>query len=242
MFHHIAQVDFSIRVIDTQISEKEVLDYWSYCVKELDGISPMLLSLLNGQVPKLKGNKLTIQARNDTEARTLKQKYGEIISTIYQNLGFPLMMIESEIGQNESNEEYKKFIEAKQKEDEERAKLAVMEMQKKDAEPNDAGAPEGPVMIGLTIKDDDTFRRMEEIVDEERRITIEGYVFFAETKELRSGRTLLTFKITDYTSSILVKVFSRDKEDAQILNQVKKGMWLRARGVFKTIHSFVTWS
>ncbi|MFH5777680.1 PolC-type DNA polymerase III [Heyndrickxia oleronia] len=230
VFHHIAQVDFSIRVIDTQISEKEVLDYWSYCVKELDGISPMLLSLLNGQVPKLKGNKLTIQARNDTEARTLKQKYGEIISTIYQNLGFPLMMIESEIGQNESNEEYKKFIEAKQKEDEERAKLAVMEMQKKDAEPNDAGAPEGPVMIGLTIKDDDTFRRMEEIVDEERRITIEGYVFFAETKELRSGRTLLTFKITDYTSSILVKVFSRDKEDAQILNQVKKGMWLRARG------------
>lgn len=230
VFHHIAQVDFSIRVMDTQISEKEVLDYWSYCVKELDGISPMLLSLLNGQVPKLKGNKLTIQARNDTEARTLKQKYGEIISTIYQNLGFPLMMIESEIGQNESNEEYKKFIEAKQKEDEERAKLAVMEMQKKDAEPNDAGAPEGPVMIGLTIKDDDTFRRMEEIVDEERRITIEGYVFFAETKELRSGRTLLTFKITDYTSSILVKVFSRDKEDAQILNQVKKGMWLRARG------------
>lgn len=230
VFHHIAQVDFSIRVINTQISEKEVLDYWSYCVKELDGISPMLLSLLNGQVPKLKGNKLTIQARNDTEARTLKQKYGEIISTIYQNLGFPLMMIESEIGQNESNEVYKKFIEAKQKEDEERAKLAVMEMQKKDAEPNDAGAPEGPVMIGLTIKDDDTFRRMEEIVDEERRITIEGYVFFAETKELRSGRTLLTFKITDYTSSILVKVFSRDKEDAQILNQVKKGMWLRARG------------
>ncbi|MCM3454147.1 PolC-type DNA polymerase III [Heyndrickxia oleronia] len=230
VFHHIAQVDFSIRVMDTQISEKEVLDYWSYCVKELDGISPMLLSLLNGQVPKLKGNKLTIQARNDTEARTLKQKYGEIISTIYQNLGFPLMMIDSEIGQNESNEEYKKFIEAKQKEDEERAKLAVMEMQKKDAEPNDASAPEGPVMIGLTIKDDDTFRRMEEIVDEERRITIEGYVFFAETKELRSGRTLLTFKITDYTSSILVKVFSRDKEDAQILNQVKKGMWLRARG------------
>ncbi len=122
------------------------------------------------------------------------------------------------------------LLRAKQKEDEERAKLAVMEMQKKDAEPNDASAPEGPVMIGLTIKDDDTFRRMEEIVDEERRITIEGYVFFAETKELRSGRTLLTFKITDYTSSILVKVFSRDKEDAQILNQVKKGMWLRARG------------
>ena len=72
--------------------------------------------------------------------------------------------------------------------------------------------------IGLTIKDDAEFKRLEEIVDEERRIAVEGYVFDAETRELRSGRTLLTFKITDYTSSIMVKMFSRDKEDAVIYN------------------------
>ncbi|MFK4997981.1 OB-fold nucleic acid binding domain-containing protein [Bacillus sp. N9] len=71
---------------------------------------------------------------------------------------------------------------------------------------------------------------MEEINDEERRIAIEGYIFDAETRELRSGRTLLTFKITDYTDSILVKMFSRDKEDAEILKLVKKGMWARVRG------------
>lgn len=229
-FSSVAHVDFTIRVVDSAFPQETVIDYWNHCIKELDGISPMLLSLLNEQVPKLKGNKLIVQARNDTEARTLKQKYGEMISNIYQKFGFPLFILDAEIGENESNEEYKKFIEAKQREDEERAKLAVMEMQKKETDSGDAPVVEGPVMIGLTIKEDDTFRRMEEIIDEERRITVEGYVFFAETKELRSGRTLLTFKITDYTSSILVKMFSRDKEDAVILNQVKKGMWIRARG------------
>lgn len=229
-FHHIANVGFTIRVQDSSFSQEMVMDYWKICIKELEGISPMLLSLLNEQLPTLKGNKLIIKARNDTEARTVKQKYGETLSNVYQSVGFPPFVIDAEIGQNESNEEYQRFIEAKQKEDEERAKLAVMEMQKKETEAGDTPVSEGPVMIGLTIKDDDTFRRIEEIVDEERRITIEGFVFFAETKELRSGRTLLTFKITDYTSSILVKMFSRDKEDAAILNQIKKGMWIRARG------------
>ncbi|MBL5768514.1 PolC-type DNA polymerase III [Heyndrickxia sporothermodurans] len=229
-FNHVAKVDFTIRVMESSFPEEAVVDYWRHCIKELDGISPMLLSLLNEQVPTLKGNKLIVQTRNDTEARTLKQKYGEWISNIYQNFGFPLYVLDAEIGQNEANEEYKKFIEEKQKEDEERAKLAVIEMQKKESETSDSPVNEGPIMIGLTIKEDDTFRRMEEIIDEERRITVEGYVFFAETKELRSGRTLLTFKITDYTSSILVKMFSRDKEDAAILSQVKKGMWIRARG------------
>ena len=42
-------------------------------------------------------------------------------------------------------------------------------------------------------------------MDEERRITVQGFVFDAETRELKSGRTLCIFKITDYTNSILVK-------------------------------------
>jgi DNA polymerase III subunit alpha, Gram-positive type len=229
-FQHIADVQFTFRVLDQSCPDELVGDYWNYCIQEIDGMSPMLLSLLNEQRPEIKGNKLIIQARNDTEARTLKQKYSELISSIYQTIGFPVFNIDAIVGEVQSNKDYEQFLEAKKKEDQERARLAVMEMQKREAESGPGPADEGPLMLGLTIKEDDTFRRIEEIVDEERRVSIEGYVFFAETRELRSGRTLLTFKITDYTSSILVKMFSRDKEDAAILNRVKKGMWLRARG------------
>ena len=47
-------------------------------------------------------------------------------------------------------------------------------------------------------------------------------MFHVETKELRSGRTLLTLKITDYTDSIMIKMFSRDKEDIPMLQSLKK--------------------
>ena len=45
-----------------------------------------------------------------------------------------------------------------------------------------------------------------------------------ETKELRSGRTLLTLKITDYTDSIMIKMFSRDKEDIPMLQSLKRNV------------------
>lgn len=67
-------------------------------------------------------------------------------------------------------------------------------------------------------------------MEEERRVVVQGYVFDAEAKELKSGRTLLTLKMTDYTNSILVKMFSRDKEDAELMQRVKKGMWVKVRG------------
>ncbi len=154
-----------------------------------------------------------------------------MIGNIYQSFGFPLLAIDTEIKNEEKNDEYEKFLLAKQKEDQERALMAMVEMQKKEAEKESGiDVPSGPLTIGLTIKDDQDFRSLIDIVDEERRIAVEGYIFDAEIRELRSGRSLLTFKITDYTSSILVKMFSRDKEDAALFQLVKKGMWVRVRG------------
>ncbi|TCN25582.1 PolC-type DNA polymerase III [Mesobacillus foraminis] len=232
-FSHIASVTYSIHVVEQSFSEQDIHDYWKNCVQEIDGISPPLLKLLNEQLPRVQGTKLILNVRNDTEGLAIKRKYASLISDIFQSFGFPALAIDTETAASDAaSTEYQDFIKAKEKEDQERALMAMVEMQKKEAEKDqgDAGAAEGPVTIGLTIKDDADYRRLEEIVDEERRVMVEGYVFFAETKELRSGRTLLTFKITDYTSSIMVKMFSRDKEDAAIFQRVKKGMWLKVRG------------
>ncbi len=229
-FQHIAKVQFSLKVLDTSFTEELVLQYWNSCIKEIDGISPPMLQLLHNQAPKVQGNKIIIQASNDMEAITLKKKYGELISTIFESYGFPRLVIDAEVSEvKEQNQDYEKFLEEKRKEDEERAKQAVLDMQKREKEQS-SEAPSGPFMLGLKIKDDADFRKIEDIQDEERRIAIEGYVFEAETRELRSGRTLLTFKVTDYSSSILVKMFSRDKEDAALMGNLKKGMWVRCRG------------
>ncbi|MFE8699114.1 PolC-type DNA polymerase III [Cytobacillus sp. FJAT-54145] len=231
-FSHIATISYAINVKDQQISQEILLEYWNTCVQELDGISPPLIKLLNEQVPKVQGNKLTISVGNELEGLAIKRKYATIISDAYQQFGFPALVIDTEVNSDSSTEQYEAFLKAKQKEDQERGLQALIEMEKQEAEKEsaDSGQPSGPLTIGLTIKDDADFRKIEEIVDEERRIAIEGYVFAAETKELRSGRTLLTFKVTDYSSSIMVKMFSRDKEDAALYQRVQKGMWLKVRG------------
>ena len=167
------------------------------------------------------------------KALSIKSKYVDIISNIYEKFGFPPLVIETEISTAESNQEYEKFLIAKQKEDEERGMQALLDMQKRDEKEASEGLEySGPLVIGLTIRDDAEYRKLEEIVDEERRVAIEGYVFSAETKELRSGRTLLTFKITDYTSSILVKMFSRDKEDAALFWPCQKRHVVKGTGKY----------
>ncbi len=232
-FSNIAAISFDIHVTNPIITSELIHEYWNYSIQQIDGISPPLVKLLNEQIPQVNGNKLTIMVRNETEGLTLKRKYSSVINDIYQSFGFPPISMETAIQIEEKNEEYQQFLLAKQKEDQERGFQAMVELQKKEADKeHGVEAPDGPLTIGLTIKikDESELRSLNEIVDEERRVVVEGFIFHAETRELRSGRTLLTFKITDYTSSIMVKMFSRDKEDASLYQRVKKGMWVKVRG------------
>ncbi len=227
-FSHIANVSFSIKTPVKECSQEDVQAYWHHCVAELEGISPMLHALLKEQMPTLNGIKLQLQTRIDTEAQALKRKYGQLITDQYSAYGFPAFQLVTEVVHSEAD--YNQFVERKKQEDQEKVLAAITEMQAKEQEKAADAAAElsGPLTVGYLIKDEAV--RLDSIFDEEKRITVQGYVFASETRELRSGRTLLTFKITDYTNSIMVKMFSRDKEDIPLLNAVKKGMWLKVRG------------
>ena len=66
-FAHIANVSFSLHVLNPQINEELVKDYWKHCLSELEGMSPALMSLLQNQEPKVVGHKLMVNARNATK-------------------------------------------------------------------------------------------------------------------------------------------------------------------------------
>lgn len=87
--------------------------------------------------------------------------------------------------------------------------------------------PKGGVYIGRPIKTDPM--PLNTIQEEERQAVVQGKVFAKELLELRSGRFLLVFNITDYTDSITVKKFL-DKEDADQLRGVDEGLWVKVRG------------
>ena len=61
-------------------------------------------------------------------------------------------------------------------------------------------------------------------------VTLSGDVFKTDIFETKTGRIILTFFITDYTSSIAVKCFLRDKDKEHVLENVKKGLYCKVRG------------
>ncbi|WP_163070853.1 PolC-type DNA polymerase III [Priestia flexa] len=226
-FSHIANVSFSITAETKECTQDDIQSYWQHCISELQGISPLLMSLLQGQRPTLNGVKLVLSARHEAEGTALRKKYGQLIADQYSSYGFPQMQLVTEVVHSE--EAFQQFVEQRKQEDTEKVLQAITEMQNKENDKSDGpDLPKGPLTIGYTIKDEVV--SLDTIVDEEKRIAVQGYVFDAETRELRSGRTLLIFKITDYTNSIMIKMFSRDKEDIPLLQAIKKGMWVKVRG------------
>lgn len=71
---------------------------------------------------------------------------------------------------------------------------------------------------------------MIEVQTEENRLVFEGMVFDLEQKVTRTGRVLLNFKMTDYTSSFSLQKWMKNEEEAKKFDMIKKGAWLRVRG------------
>ena len=58
-----------------------------------------------------------------------------------------------------------------------------------------------------------------------------------ESRELRSGKFILTFDITDFTDTITAKMFIRPEIFDEVKNVIQKGMFLKIKGV-TTIDKF----
>ena len=72
--------------------------------------------------------------------------------------------------------------------------------------------------------------RMADVETEENQLVFEGLVFEAEQKTTRTGRVIINFKMTDYSSSFTLQKWAKNEEEAQKFDMVKKGNWLRVRG------------
>ncbi|MDN3437756.1 PolC-type DNA polymerase III [Planococcus sp. APC 3900] len=233
-FSPIASVQLNIESAQETAQENLVLSYWRYAVEELADMAPPLRERLLSQAPVWNGNKLLLQCNHEHEMMALKSKYSDKLAGVYRQFGFPHVSIDFQLSNEDQEAAHAAFMAERLREEEEMANKALSDMKKRETNRKENGTPSGPFQMGTAIKPDENIVEIQSIVDEERRVTIEGYVFDAEVRELRSGRSLLTVKITDYTDSILVKMFSRDKEDAELMANAKKGMWLRARGSIQT--------
>ncbi|MGX7108383.1 PolC-type DNA polymerase III [Facklamia miroungae] len=69
-----------------------------------------------------------------------------------------------------------------------------------------------------------------DLPDHQYKQVIEGYVFAKDTRDLRSGEVLSILKLTDYTSSVAVKLISGRRLSKDQIEQFQVGDWLRMEG------------
>jgi len=238
-FAAIAQIHTTFDTVEKNVTEELVQQYWLTVVEQIDDMAPPLKHCLVSQMPMWNGQKITLSCMQELEFMMLKTKYAEKLSESYSQFGFPHIVIDFVL--QEQSEELiaaqEAFMEQKRLEEAALSQQAIQDYQKREQEKKEnpalANLGDRPFQLGMLIKDDETME-IKRIVEEERRIIIEGFVFDAEVKELKSGRSLLQIKITDYTDSIVVKMFSRDNDDAELMQHLKKGMWVKVRGSVQT--------
>ena len=234
-FSDIAGVQVKISSPMTELDQQKIADYWEYIVNTTAHDSAMLQQACLQTSPEVKDGRVTLVVENEIVKKMLVEKWLDRIEHRYQELGFPQFRIHPFVDQSASQEKIKELKAKHEADDAALAAKAMAQIKKNNAraktKQKQAAAPaEGPAQLGRVINDKENVTQMKDIQGEERSVVVEGYVFNAEVRELRSGRQLLTFEITDYTSSFAVKKFSRNTEDEAQFANIKPGIWLKVRG------------
>ena len=237
-FKDIAGVKVKISSPMTDLDQQLIADYWEYIVNTTAHDSAMLQQACLQTSPEVKDGRVTLVVENEIVKNMLVQKLLDKIEHRYQELGFPQFRIHPFVDQSASQEKIKELKAKHEADDAALAAKAMAQIKKNNAarakakqKQSAAPAPaDGPAQLGRAISDKENVIQMKDIQGEERSVVVEGYVFSAEVRELHSGRQLLTFEITDYTSSFAVKKFSRNTEDEAQFANIKPGIWLKVRG------------
>ncbi|MDQ2086902.1 PolC-type DNA polymerase III [Herbivorax sp. ANBcel31] len=86
----------------------------------------------------------------------------------------------------------------------------------------------GDVILGKMFNESEV--PMSEVTQDSGRVVIAGEVFRTEERELKSGKILYIFDITDYTASLTVKLFLNKDKFSDIKESIKEGVCLKVRG------------
>lgn len=87
-----------------------------------------------------------------------------------------------------------------------------------------------PLILGRNANIKEPVIKITEIIPDEGRIAINGEISNIESKELRSGKTLISFDLYDGSSSISCKSFLKPGEEGEVLSRLKKAKGVKLAG------------
>lgn len=225
-FTDIQAVDFRIVTQDAHFDQKLLSAYWPYVMNQTNPNSSVMKELSLQQAPKLQGQQVILCVDNDVLRDYLNQNYLTAIENCYQELGFAPFHIKVIIDHSQSQSQIE---ELRKKQVEQQQQLALSVAQKKNQSPA-ANTDAAPQIIGKKIDAQQSVTSMKEITEEQQSVVIQGYIFKSEVRQLKNSRQLLIIEATDYTSSFVIKKFSKPNDSPDVFAEFHEGVWIKARG------------
>lgn len=85
------------------------------------------------------------------------------------------------------------------------------------------------VLYGRDFEDE--FMDIEKIESEIGEVTLRGKIINTDSRELRSGKTIIIYDVTDFTDTITVKMFAKEEMLDDIKAAVVKGTFIKLKGI-----------
>lgn len=232
-FKDIAHVDWHFTIQNTSNQDEHVIKYFGHCI-EHTALSPKVKGQLKQKRLIMSGNVLKVMTSNDIERNHFDKVCNGSLVKAFQKCGFDIDKVIFETDDSNRDEDLASLEAHIQEEDQQSAKEATEKIEKIKAEKakqqdnNDSSVEK--CQIGKPIHVEN-IKPIETIIEEEFKVAIEGVIFDINIKELKSGRHIVELKVTDYTDSLVLKMFTRkNKDDLNHFKALSVGKWVRAQG------------
>ena len=192
------------------INLEDVKTYVSLLIQDIIKRKPSLTNLDQSNV-EINENMITIDVANKIEEDIFYEE-GKKLEELLFLYGLGTFKVKTNI-----NEEIKACI----KEEIENSKMAEFA-------PIQSQRIEGNSILGKHREGEPT--PINNIIGDTKNIIIEAYIFGIETME-RETINIITLKISDFSNSLLAKIFKKDKNEYKaISSSIKQGEWYRFSG------------
>lgn len=202
-------------------------NYWPYIIQLVQENMPAAGNWLPEADLDVQGDSLIIKFPNPMLVEYFKQKKfpREISQLLAYMLGRPIKV---ELVAADCQQTFSTFEEWEREEIQRKILGPNTFSHKVDNKPEElTSKAENGVLMGNAINTQPI--PIKDIVEEEKSVVVKGRIFDLEIKELRSGRTLVTFNLTDNTNTITVKFFEQEKNKG-VAEQLKEDHWVLVRG------------
>ncbi|WP_414051321.1 PolC-type DNA polymerase III [Macrococcus animalis] len=229
-FAHIADVQFEINVTDDSSLTERIIEYIPYAIDQT-AMSPSLKGQLKNKKYTFSGNILKFQVVNEIEQNHFEKSCNGRLLAAFKQAGFNMQQIIFETSDDDQIRELASLEAHIQEEEAQQSVILREKMVEREKQKAESVSEEiANCSIGKKIQVE-SIKPIDSIIEEEFKVALEGVIFDIEIKALKSGRHIVQLKITDYTDSLILKMFTRKgKNDLDHLSSLKVGDWVRAQG------------